>query len=122
MVLGLEKTIVIVEIEEEEKDQEMTPPHPSQYTVHHTPGRTPHNRKNTTEGEGLFAGEEERSDELSEAQHGRPSTSKGREEAGGISKLPTGKTGKGRPSSRNTKIAPTLEEPQAQGRHSPKEN
>ena len=129
MVLGFEKAIVIVEMEEEEQDQRMLTPKPIPYPVHPTLGRTPHNRQNTTEGEGLLAGEEEGRDDLSKAQHGRPSTSKGMEEAGGTSKHPPGRAGNGRPSSRKTKIAkekqeeaPSLAEPQAQGEHSPKEN
>ena len=104
MVLGLEKAIDIVEMEEEEQDQQRPPPQPSPHPKRPTPRRTPQNYQNITDGKGLLAGDEEGGDDLSEIQHVRPSTGKGREEAGGTSRGPPGRAGNGRPSSRNTKL------------------
>ena len=66
IVVGLEKAIDIVEMEEEKQDQQRRPPQPSPRPVRPTPGRTPQNYQKITEGEGLLAGEEEGGEDRSE--------------------------------------------------------
>ena len=58
IVVGLDKAIDIVEIEEEEQDQQRRPPQPSPHPGRPTPGRTPQNFQRITEGEELLTGDE----------------------------------------------------------------
>ena len=89
--MGLETAIDLVELAEEEQGEHVPPPrsspHPGCPVSGRTPedqksGGTPQNCQSIKDREGLLAGGEEKGDDLSEVQHGGPSTSKGREEAG----------------------------------------
>ena len=131
MALGLESAIDTVEMEEEEQDQQRPPPQPSPDSWCPTSRRKTHNYQKSTEGgarEEDEDKEEDEDDELSEVQHGTPSTNKRKKETGDIGKRPPGRTGNGITSSRNKiekenqEEVPMLEDPQAQGQPTPKKN
>ena len=80
MVIGIERAIDIVEMEEKEQAQQRPHPQPTPHPVSPAPRETAQTYQGTENGEGLLAGDEEGGDELSEVQPGGPSTGEGRAE------------------------------------------
>ena len=70
-MVGLEKVIAIVEIEEEKQNQPRQSPQPSSGTVRNNPRRSPQMLQRIMEGEGSLAGEREGGESQSQRKSGR---------------------------------------------------